>query len=82
MAVWRATAGVEEGFAAFDTWSQELESDDAADTRERWLRYLKYPPTGIGAGTIFWLANYYSPRWRDSLPSHLKLFWSPPTPPR
>ena len=74
MAVWRATDGVEEGFAAFDTWSRKFEKYNAADTREQWLRYFKYPPTGVGAGTIFWLANYYSPSWRDSLPSHLKLF--------
>jgi DNA-binding transcriptional ArsR family regulator len=67
MAVWRATAGVEEGFAAFDAWSQKFERYDAAVTRERWLHYPKSRPTKVGGGTIFYLANHHAPRWRDNL---------------
>jgi Primase C terminal 2 (PriCT-2) len=69
MATWRATGGVEPGFDAFDVWSRksEVEVYNAAETRERWMHYFKSPPTKVGAGTIFYLANRHAPGWRDNL---------------
>ena len=60
-----------EGYAAFNTWSQKFERYDAAVTRT--MAELKSRSTVWAPGN-FWLANYYDPRWRDSLPSPLKLF--------
>jgi DNA-binding transcriptional ArsR family regulator len=84
MAVWRATGGVEPGFDAFDVWSRksEVEVYDAAETRERWMHYFKYPPTKVGAGTIFYLANQHAPGWRDNLwRDNLQLFQVAAEPP-
>jgi Primase C terminal 2 (PriCT-2) len=64
MATWLATNG--EGFAAFDMWSQKSKKKyNACETRERWQHYFSSPPTQIGAGTLFYLANKYSPEWRQ-----------------
>src|SRR5262249_59876350 len=57
MATWRATAGSAEGFAAFDTWSRKSPKYDAHRTAEKWAALFKSPPTNIGAGTIFYLAD-------------------------
>ena len=63
MAVWRATGGNDEGFKAFDQWSQKSAKYDAVETRRRWDNYPNSPPTQIGAGTIFHMANEASPGW-------------------
>jgi Primase C terminal 2 (PriCT-2) len=48
MAVWRATAGSAEGFAAFDAWSKKNPSKyNARTTAEKWAAYFKSPPTRI-----------------------------------
>jgi hypothetical protein len=65
MACWRATGGSEEGFAAFDAWSQKSGKYNAKTTRERWEGFSRSPPDSIGAGTIFWLANKADPDWQQ-----------------
>jgi DNA polymerase I-like protein with 3'-5' exonuclease and polymerase domains len=57
MAAWRATGGSGEGYAAFEQWSAKSPKHDAKATRERWQHYFDSPPTEIGAGTLFYLAN-------------------------
>ena len=73
MAVWRATQGSDEGFAAFDAWSRKYAGYDEANTRKAWEQITKSPPTRIGAGTIFYHANQADPKWRGNLPGNLIL---------
>jgi hypothetical protein len=65
MAVWRATAGSGVGFAAFDAWSKKSPKYNAHTTAQKWAAFFKSPPTQIGAGTIFHLADQASPTWRQ-----------------
>jgi Virulence-associated protein E/Primase C terminal 2 (PriCT-2)/Bifunctional DNA primase/polymerase, N-terminal len=65
MAVWRATAGSGESFAAFDAWSKKSPKYNAHTTAQKWAAFFKSPPTQIGAGTIFYLADQASPTWRQ-----------------
>lgn len=66
MALYRATAGSEEGFRIFEKWCQKNEVKyNAKYTRYSWFRrYVTSPPRGIGAGTLFMLADEYQPGWR------------------
>jgi putative DNA primase/helicase len=64
MAVWRATGGTEEGFAAFAKWSEKSTKSDPTRTRARWEHFASSPPTQIGAGTLFFLARQSSPDWQ------------------
>jgi predicted P-loop ATPase len=64
MATWRATGG--NGFTLFDQWSSKSPRYDAANTKKTWAGYFRSPPTSIGAGTIFYLANQHAPGWRDA----------------
>ena len=57
MAVWRATGGSAAGMQLFDAWSARNRAYDAGATRARWDHFRSSPPTEIGAGTIFRLAN-------------------------
>jgi hypothetical protein len=66
MACWRATGGAAEGFTAFDAWSSKSPKYDARITAEKWVAYFRSPPTQIGAGTIFYLADQVSPGWRTA----------------
>jgi hypothetical protein len=63
MAVFRATGGSPEGFAVWDGWSSKSPKYDADYTARKWAAFFKSPPTKIGAGTIFHLANQASPNW-------------------
>jgi RecA-family ATPase len=63
MAIWRATGGGGAGFALFDRWSQKSPKYDAANTAKKWAQYFRSPPSSIGAGTIFHLANQHDPIW-------------------
>ncbi len=63
MAVWRATGGSPEGFAAFNAWSAKSAKYDPGTTKTRWDGYFRSPPTIIGAGTIFFHADQASPGW-------------------
>lgn len=65
MACWRASGGSQEGFEAFDAWARKSKKYHGG-TRERWKHYFKSPPTSIGAGTIFYLAQEADPNWRDN----------------
>jgi hypothetical protein len=65
MALWRATGGSDEGFELFDRWSAKNEEQyDEETVRKRWQAYFGSPPSRIGAGTIFYLADQASPDWR------------------
>ena len=65
MALWRATDGSGEGLDLFDSWSQTWPCGyDAAYTAARWDGYETCPPTEIGAGTIFYMADQARPTWR------------------
>jgi hypothetical protein len=66
MAAWRATGGSEEGFDAFDEWSQHSAKYDARTTAKKWEAYFTSPPDQIAAGTIIWMANEANPRWWDN----------------
>jgi len=60
MAVWRATDGADMGWIALDAWSRRNASYNAQETRKRWEHYSTSPPTKIGAGTLFWIAEQAS----------------------
>jgi hypothetical protein len=62
MATHRATKG--SAFAAFDQWSRKSRKYDAKNTHARWNDLFNCPPTDLGAGTIFHLANKASGSWR------------------
>ena len=64
MAVFAATGGSAAGEAMFDRWSQKYPGYDAADTDAKWRALEQCPPTEMGAGTIFYLADRASPTWR------------------
>ncbi|WP_395710470.1 PriCT-2 domain-containing protein [Reyranella sp.] len=84
MATWGATGGSDEGFDAFDLWSQKSSTYNARDTRERWEAISRSPPSEIGAGTLFHMASRIDPNWeRDGvtfddfhayMPQHVYLF--------
>ena len=61
MATWRATGG--DSFEAFDAFSQKSTKYDPIETRKRWDHYHRSPPTRIGAGTIFFLADKHQQEW-------------------
>jgi hypothetical protein len=67
MAAWRATGGADDGFAAFDAWSQKSTKYDADATADRWEHYFRSPPDRIGAGTLFFMAEQVEPDWRQAL---------------
>jgi putative DNA primase/helicase len=64
MAAWSATGGSDVGFKAFDLWSQKAKKYNKNNTTEKWNTYFTCPPTSIGAGTIFWLADAADRMWR------------------
>jgi Bifunctional DNA primase/polymerase, N-terminal/AAA domain/Primase C terminal 2 (PriCT-2) len=66
MATWRATNGNHAGLAAFVEWSKKSAKHNKKDScSDRWKTYAKCPPTEIGVGTIFFLADQADPDWRD-----------------
>jgi hypothetical protein len=64
MAVFVATGGSAAGLAMFDRWSQKYPSYNADDTDAKWNALENCPPTEIGVGTIFYLADQASSTWR------------------
>ena len=64
MAVFSATGGSAAGLAMFDKWSQKYPGYNADDTTAKWDWLEECPPTEIGVGTIFYLADKASPMWR------------------
>lgn len=65
MAVFAATSGSIAGLMLFDRWSQKYPGYDVDDTAAKWSALEKCPPTEIGAGTLFYLADQASPTWRS-----------------
>lgn len=65
MAVWSATRGTDEGFNAWDKWSQKSTKYVANTTARRWEGIHRSPPSSIGAGTVFFEANIADPEWRN-----------------
>src|SRR5262249_48661837 len=65
MAAWRATRGSAGGVQGFPPRAQKSPKYDARTTAEKWAAFFKSPPTHIGAGTIFHLADQVSPTWRE-----------------
>ena len=65
MAMWVASDG--RGFNAFDAWSRKSSKYDADNTKARWEHYASSPPSRIGAGSIFFLADQAAPNWRNKV---------------
>jgi putative DNA primase/helicase len=64
MAVWRASGGSAEGFAAFDKWSRKWsEKYDPDETAYKWRRLHQSPPDRIGFGTLVHMARAARPGW-------------------
>jgi hypothetical protein len=63
MAAWRATNGADAAFCAFDAWSKKSRKYDGNVTAQKWTAYSRSPPTQVGAGTIFFLADRADPNW-------------------
>jgi hypothetical protein len=57
MATWAATAGADLGWLAFDAWSRRNAAYDPKETAARWAHFRTSPPTRIGAGTLFRMAD-------------------------
>lgn len=64
LAVYGATGGSDEGFEAWDRWSEKSGKYCAHTTAKRWEKFHRSPPNAIGAGTIFHMANEADPDWR------------------
>ncbi|WP_192738427.1 bifunctional DNA primase/polymerase [Bradyrhizobium sp. OAE829] len=65
MAIFAATGGSAAGFAMFDRWSQKYPGYDFDETAAKWQALENCPPTEIGAGTLFYLADQASTTWRS-----------------
>jgi putative DNA primase/helicase len=65
MCVFRATGGSEDGYIIFRDFSaKNKDKFDERYTYYSWhRRWVKSPPTKIGAGTLFKLVNYVTPGW-------------------
>jgi AAA domain/Primase C terminal 2 (PriCT-2)/Bifunctional DNA primase/polymerase, N-terminal len=57
MAVWAATGGSAMGWFTLDAWSARNAAYDPNETAKRWDHFKTSPPTKIGAGTIFHMAE-------------------------
>jgi Protein of unknown function (DUF3631)/Primase C terminal 2 (PriCT-2) len=63
LALFRATAGSDDGLTVFHAWSSKSKKYDEPTTTNRWESYKTCPPTTLGAGSIFQWANEASPNW-------------------
>lgn len=71
MAIWAATSGSQAGRELWHAWSKKSKKYDSAETDDRWRRFMKSPPTELGAGTVFFNADKDTPKWRaDFLKEH------------
>lgn len=64
MAIWAATGGSSAGLAAWHAFSEKSRKYDASMTTERWRHYSTSPPSRIGAGSLFHVAEQARPGWR------------------
>lgn len=65
MATFAATGGDDAGFDAWDAWSSKSDKYDPRQTRARWDRFFRSPPTHIGFGSLFYMASEADPDWLD-----------------
>lgn len=65
MATWAASGGEDFGFEAFDLWSQQSTKYSIQQTRARWDHFRRSPPSQIGFGSLFYMAEDADPRWLD-----------------
>lgn len=66
MAIFRATDGDPDGLDLFDRWSQRSTKYDFDNCLARWEHWSSSsPPTKIGAGTLFQMADKAGTGWRD-----------------
>lgn len=65
MALYRATAGSDAAYAIFKNWCAKNKTKfDEKYTYYTWYsRYRRSPPKTVGAGTLFTIAETYSPGW-------------------
>jgi hypothetical protein len=64
LAIYGASGGSEEGFAAFDRFSAKAKKYDADITRERWQALHGCPPNRIGFDFLASEAHKADPEWR------------------
>jgi hypothetical protein len=64
MAIFAASGGSEEGFAAFDRFSAKSEKHDSDTTREKWQAFNGCPPDRIGFDFLAAEAHKADPEWR------------------
>jgi hypothetical protein len=69
MAIWAGTQGSDAGLQIFDAWSAKSSKYDQKTTHSRWHHYAKSPPTRIGAGSIYQIAQDHG--WQPSAGIHL-----------
>jgi hypothetical protein len=65
MAAWAASSGHPAGYEAFDKWSRQcIAKYNEKDVRDTWFkRFAKSPPTSVGFGKLWYLADQESPGW-------------------
>jgi hypothetical protein len=56
---------------------RKSEKHDAKNTAAKWAAYHRSPPSCIGAGTIFYLANEAKPGWRTDSPKDIPERYAP-----
>lgn len=66
MALWRGGGGSEQGAQLFHIFSKKSKKYNERETTKRWQHFSRSPPSRIGAGTIFYLAQEADPNWRDN----------------
>jgi hypothetical protein len=64
MALWDAQPN-DDGLALFDAWSRKSAKYNEKDTKEKWKKYLKNPPTKLTVGKLFYLTDEADPDWRS-----------------
>ena len=69
MAIWAGTQGSDVGLQIFDAWSAKSAKYDQHTTHQRWHHYASSPPTRIGAGSIYQIAQNHG--WQPSEGIHL-----------
>ena len=62
MAIFSATSGSDGGLQLFHEWSEKCPKYNSDKTNKKWDALHGCPPTDIGAGTIFYLADEAKPK--------------------
>jgi hypothetical protein len=84
MATWGASNGSAAGLAAFIAWTAKFEgnTDPNEKARERWEHWRRFPPSAIGAGTLFRMAREAWPGWEKPSDAQRRRSGDPGEPPR